>query len=148
MKSSSESILAVVDAGVPRKPFFRLTGLAEPGLSVVSEVAVGAESVFRERWDVAVRCPWAAGRGSLSMAASAAVLFRVVGGVVNEVANLPGVEVLFLRHTSLDKTWARMVGGGVGKGRWSLPGGSSDALRRSTLFLGFVSDLNLLPTCK
>lgn len=90
MKSSSESMLAVVDAGVPRNPFFRLAGLAEPGFSV-SEDAVGAESGLRERWwDVAVRCPWAAVRGSLSMAASAAVLFRVVGGVVNEVANVPG----------------------------------------------------------
>lgn len=38
------------------------------------------------------------------MAASAAVLFRVVGGVVNEMANVPGIEVMFLRHTSLDKT--------------------------------------------
>lgn len=106
MKSSSESMLAVVDAGVPKNPFFRLGGLAEPGFSV-SEDAVGAGSALRERWwDVAVRCPWAAVRGSLSMAASAAVLFRVVGGVVNRVAKLPGGkrEILLLRHTSLGKT--------------------------------------------
>lgn len=42
MKSSSESMLAEVDAGVPRNPFFRLAELAEPSLSVLSEtVAVG-----------------------------------------------------------------------------------------------------------
>jgi hypothetical protein len=101
MKSSSESMLAVVDAGVSKNPFFRLTGLAVLGL----EVSMWVASVLRARWKVAAfRCAWAAVRGSLSMAASAAVLFRVLGGVVNEAAKVPGMEVVTLRHTSLDKT--------------------------------------------
>jgi hypothetical protein len=85
MKSSSDSMLAVVDAGVPSTPFFRLGKLAELARSVFSDVDV-AESALRERCRsevAAFACPWAAfGRDSLSKAASAAFLFRVLGGVM------------------------------------------------------------------
>lgn len=111
MKSSSESILAEVDAGVPRNPFFRLVEPAEPAEPVVPSLSVlsatvGVGSFLHDCWSevAVVGGPPAAGRGSLSMAASAAVLFRVVGGVVNGTANVPGMEDMFLRHTSLDKT--------------------------------------------
>lgn len=86
-------MLAEVDAGVPRNPFFRLAELAEPSLLVLSE-AVGIGLFLHDCWsEVAVTGgPPVADRGSLSMAASSAVLFRVVGGVVNGTASLPGIE--------------------------------------------------------
>jgi hypothetical protein len=89
MKSSSESMLTVVDVGVPRTPFFRLVKLAGLARSMLFEVGV-AESALECRSEVAVRCPWAAvGRGSLSKAASAAFLFRVLGGVMKVAAKMP-----------------------------------------------------------
>lgn len=87
MNSSSESILAVV--GVAESLFFEpeLTGLS---LSVGSIVVVDwlwwergsdAEADFRE--------PWAAFGSASSAIASAAFLFRVIGGVVNVTAKMP-----------------------------------------------------------
>ena len=89
-------MLAVVDVGVPETPFFRLVKLAGLARSVLSEVGVAAELALRERCRsevAAFRCPWAAfGRGSLSKAASAAFLFRVLGGVMEVAAKMPGIE--------------------------------------------------------
>lgn len=98
MKSSSESMLAVV--GVAESLFFgpELTGLS---LSRVS-VAVVDSLLWECRSDAeGFREPGAA-FGS-SAIASAAFLFRVIGGVVKVTATMPGViggEI----QTSLGKT--------------------------------------------
>lgn len=88
MNSSSESILAVV--GVAESPLF---GPELMGLSLsVGSVAVAIDSLWwnrRSDAQVDFREPWAAFGSASSAIASAAFLFRVVGGVVNVTAKMP-----------------------------------------------------------
>lgn len=105
MNSSSESMLAVVDVAEGLSFGPELTGLS---LSVVS-VAVAVDSLLWERRsdaEVGFREPWAAFGSASSAIASAAFLFRVMGGVVNVTAKMPTRDVISGRsgQTSLGKT--------------------------------------------
>lgn len=87
MKSSSESMLAVV--GVAGGLFFR-SEFPRRSFSVVS-VVVAVDSPWWENLSdvLSFRKPWAAFGSASSAIASAAFLFRVVGGVVKVAAKVP-----------------------------------------------------------
>lgn len=93
MNSSSESILTVVGVA---ESLLLLPELAVLSLSVIS-VAVAIDSLWWERRSdakVDFREPWAAFGSASSAIASAAFLFRVIGGVVNVTAKMPARGML------------------------------------------------------